>query len=1479
MAEQFTNTFQNGMNSDYNVVLQPNGTYRFAANCSLVSQDGNNYVIKDCLGNVRTFNINIRYAADSTHFDTPPMPIGFISFPDKLIVFSTNNESVDGGYGEIGMIKYLPYGEGVMPLSVAGEMNAGYVPLYHHDDLKFSKLYRIEGFGLKETDNIERCYWTDNFNEPRVFNISDPIFTDYIPSGYSFGDAEYMVVEGVVEFPIGSGDFYGPTTGSGSIIGNIMPQVVSVGYTATTGTSPTPKVIRYLPPTLLSWTPDRLLGNIQFQSFSAGNVFCGNKIYFYRLGLNSGYISPWSYPSAPTHVGIESIYSTSYNYTNQVGGGTSTQAIRSNKSLNILISNVDPDFDYIEMACAEFDNLSDVPRQISIVARASITSGSALLNHNGNNNYGELTLSDITLFPVTILQCKTIATDKNYMLVGNIKEKEELDIDLTGVTISSFNYPMPMVFDVASCSNQVVYQPEVPPVTGNPGAGDVVPNSRWYVERGEASVNTVSYNGNLYLTGSVITGVASGGGFNAQNTITTAGLGQVRPCVTKNRYTPFGTSDRRENAITLSGDFLFWDYKSAAVHQHAQGYWSNEKYRFGILFYDKKGNPMYVRWIGDYTMPDVASKGGLLVRNNYGGLTNGHYSLNPSGVKFSNILIPADIIDEISGFSIVRAHRDARIITQGLVSQTYYDAGAGPGTAYPVGFLSNTTVTDFAYSLLYQFISPDLLVDAPLKGSVGVKGDTVESIQWVSPVTNTGNVATGYGGTEQIVTKLINDPNAPTPVDAAQRTGTITYFVGTNERDSIVNFNGTGKNIYNVTQITAGTGNVISGTCLGTGSYGLDTWAGIGGKKSFFMLGADFYSFNPPAAIATYLYTNTLGSRTSNKVLMNYCKANVNQYGGIGANALAATTYMSTGHFQPINSVVKSETDNGAGYYVFNNVEVFGGDCFVNYIDYGYSLWTNDAAVITGSYSYVFAFPCECNANYGLRNGRKTSNVEMYHTDSGSGPATAESIIYTGPMGEVRLEGFEYNKGYSAEGQIFLYPALPENFLSSSRFQSRIRYAGQKFLGETIDSFRRFLINDYKDLDTVGGEINNIKVKDARVVVWQNKLTSTVPILERLLLSGLDGAATTLGTGGVVTRYDPITSYFGNQHQWSVIETEYGFAWFDMRRKAFMLLAFDGTGLIEESQVGGLNAFFNEVFFEVTNSDAVVTNLLNDPNFAASSDRPLMGVGITGVFDPKFKMTYMTFKFSERAEFAYFRKDFTIGYLHTPQTKCFVSFYDFLPSISHNHNQFVISVNDPKNITQYLFYSGVLTGFVFVPGETLPLLGVEYVCILTVTIGAASTLPGYVGSIYWVAVNAQNQLWVHNQPTDFDLNPANVYAYNTFFGKAVSNKLHIIINPQVENDFEVTNIEQCGSSVNYTDVETETDTQSASDLAITSTNRNYRTTFSKITSNLPLSSSGRIVNDYLKIKFTKKNWTTNPRVVVLATKILQSINSLFTQKR
>ena len=76
---QHVNFFNKGLNSDYQIVYQPDGTYRYLKNCELISQDGNNYAIKDCLGNTVMFTINAPYSAVYTFNQIEPTPLAFIS--------------------------------------------------------------------------------------------------------------------------------------------------------------------------------------------------------------------------------------------------------------------------------------------------------------------------------------------------------------------------------------------------------------------------------------------------------------------------------------------------------------------------------------------------------------------------------------------------------------------------------------------------------------------------------------------------------------------------------------------------------------------------------------------------------------------------------------------------------------------------------------------------------------------------------------------------------------------------------------------------------------------------------------------------------------------------------------------------------------------------------------------------------------------------------------------------------------------------------------------------------------------------------------------------------------------------------------------------------------------------------------------------------------------------------------------------------
>jgi hypothetical protein len=1459
MVEKFINMFDKGLNMDYNVLYQPDGTYRYMKNCSLISQDGNNYVIKDCLGNVQVFTINYPYLAAYTVIGSIPSPIGFISFPDKLIVFSTNDETETGGYGEIGIIKYLPYGEGVQPLAVAGQLFSGYTPLYHHVSLNFTKLRQIEGFGFEENESIQRIYWTDNLSQPRTLNIADSSLTDYITSGGAnppVNGTQYMVLQGAITYDAVN---YGP----GLTAGNIFTATATAVYTDLTGPTPTPLIIPYtIPYNLLDFNPSRKLGTIKFDSYGDGAVYCGAKVYFYRLkNSTSGIQTSWSYGSSPIQVGTENtqpgvLASVYFDYS----GGGNAALTNSNNSVKVAISDIDTDFDTLELACAEYDETIEVPRQISIVNAVIVTGTDMVVEHTGGINLGDLTLSDITLFPISIIACKTMTSNKNYILVGNITERQEYDFSNSGVSATQTDYYMPVSDSTQGCATGIFDFSWIGPnPNGNPAAGEILLGTKWIV----LGPGTATYNAVVYVAGDIFTGVAG----NQALTGTTGGC-LVRPAVSYNKYTPINGASVRQNYIQLKPVYngaSYWNFKNPAVASHVKGYWNSEKYRFGILFYDKQGNPYYVRHLADYTF-DQQNDAGISYLDTTG--TVDVVGLLSHGVKFDGIELSRDLVENISGFSIVRAERDKRVLQQCAMWQVCSDTTVPTAVNYyPIPLLDNINSPQYNDNATnkFQLISPDFNCGFPGTEVTTPNYPYLELASWFDVKTTESNYIAKDVANQfetQLFDEALGDVNTITP-------NKIIYAQSVNENGGIGGaFNETGANFYNENYV-ANPFNQIDTTCPG-GATDIGGATATGGKKIIIELDNTFYYYDNTAPSALDDYSN---------LIVGQLKANVNIvldktsfYGGDSEVALANTLYIQCGHYQPINATVISDnndTNNVSTYtkLTFNDVEVYGGDAYTCLVDYGYGLYDDTltplgAVASADHYSCAIKFPCQLNSNYDLRSGRTTAKNRMH--------STANGVVYD-LASAIRLESFFYNDGYSSEGTAFAYAAKPFNYSFNDVFKNRIRFAGPKINGESINSFRTFLSADYRDMDGIAGEINNLRTKDGRTIVWQNAVISSVPIAERQVISGANGAETTIGTGGVVDRFDVINSYYGNQHQWGLTQTEYGYAWFDMRRKAFVVLDMS-NGLSEVSFIDGLKGFFDEIFIENT-SNSVTNNFINSPTFNKESDRPIMGVGITGVYDPKFKMTYLTFKFQYRGDKT--NKDFTIGYYHPKRQ--FIGFYDWTPGISWNHNGLVLSSNNPKNPTKY--YGAGMASTVFALGDIIGEKGKTYICTTVGTVAVYASPPS--GAIFTKIADC-SQLWVLNQQPPDSGSYANApldYQYNKFFGYVVNNEVEFVINPKLENPFIVNNIEQEGNTVNFTDIYTDAGGVTASDLSITSTDRNYRAIYDKITSSLPISSTGRITNSYLKVRWVKKNWTTDPTVLVGLVKILRYVRSFLVQKR
>lgn len=1465
MAQSVINTFEKGINQDVSFILQPDGTYRNMKNGTLISNDGNHYTVEMAEGNRVILTLVPRYLVDETTLDRVPMPIGFISFIDKLVVFSTNSDSVTG-YGEIGVVSFRRVG-----LDFTGT----YVPYYHHASLNFTKLHKIEGFSFRENDKIERVYWTDKFNEPRVFDIANPIFTTYyapFPATPLIVNTKYMVLQGAITH---GGVDYGP----GFTAGNVFTAAFN-NYVTLDGT---PLVIEYFPMELLDWNPNRLMGNISFVEYGTGSKNCGSSIYFYRLSSSSdGFATTWSYASYPIHVGMDNktAYLTGIPYIDFVGNGTTATLENSGKSIFIKIDNIDTNFDTIELCCAEYDQKTDIPYSIKIVDKRLITSSEMTIEDNGVSSLGDVAISEITSFPASILTCKTLTTNKNFNIIANTTEREEFELDLSGATVIQFQHPLISHGDLDSCSNANVPDDQSPALGANPIAGAIKPWSRYLVSAAPDASNRVEYpaaSGVYYYTGDVFLGTVG------NVTATFTGTAQARPCASRNKYTrynavPFSNIAVKEAIELKTG---FWDYKDPAIAALNKGYWSGEKYRIGLLLFDLKGNPFYVKHIKDIDFDTIDAKSGLLREDTYSGASL--YSLNTSAISVSGLDIPESIMNMCSGFSIVRAERDKRILTQGLLTQSIVDTVAAPNFICPAGTmnsdLSTTLINISAAQNIYSYHCPDYLAGYDFNNSIGKIDDKMEEAGWLTPYDfGAGAIVRGQSGNGQTnYTKMFDnagaDANSPRQFVIKSLNGSgFKYY---NENDSEGNFDGNGNTYKNSMCEVSGAALIAGGQdtfCSGVTAW--DNAYSVGCKKAILNAEGIFHwnSAND--------YSSAAETTNFKKLLVN-CVSDVTpstQYGGTSSVALANTLYMSTGHFQRIDAQVKADTLNGTfatgtyageNKYTFSNVEVFGGDCYTNLIDLGSNLWAEgfENPGTTMAMAYSIWFPCECNVNYNLRRGLKVSNKDMHpsglmawQTSTGSGP----------------LEDYSYNLGYNSEGLAFKYPALPDNYRFTGKFEYRLRWAGEKFPGELINSFRTFRVPDYRDVDGNKGQINNVKEKDSRLFYWQDHGVGYAPILERQLVGGSAlGYATALGVTGVVDRYDVIDTTFGNQHQHGLTETEYGYAWFDMRNRAFMVMGV-GSKPEEMSLVKGLQVFFNNEFDEgnvfYPNSYSAIYNT----NDLSVPEVPLMGYGIIGVYDPKFKMTYMTFKYVKRdldsgsgAE-SLVNRDFTIGYNHV--LNAFVSFYDHCPAIWHNHNDLVLSANNPKNTKPY----GVdMPSTDYVIGDTVgPIDGIEYICIKALNIpsypAAATKDPEYASSIYWLAINKENEIYLQTFGADIC----------KFYGKVWDSEHEIIVNAKTDIALTPQNMQVKAVGANATSVYFSADNQSSSDLNISSNNRNYRFIdgawfFSVALDRL----KGRITDYYVKVKFVHKNYVTDPTVSKNTQRVTQWLKTFFVSKR
>jgi len=409
------------------------------------------------------------------------------------------------------------------------------------------------------------------------------------------------------------------------------------------GVGPKNDVDSYSPVTLsvhnAKMQAEHQMGIIKYQKNINGNLVSGVYQHTYRLGTVDGYRTPWIPLTRPLFLTVDAVSSSNWHDYEMEGTGLETS-----KGFRFEVKGIDERFQILEVAYAYITS-SEAITSSGIFLSADITGSTMTVDHITNN--GAIPILDSSAFAQrysNIERVKTSNIKDNTMYFGNIKEAT-LD------------------FDIEPVLNNL----SVKPIFESMLDDEKTPKE--FIKHDETTTPSQDYD--LPLT------------HQAPRTGTT----------TIQMHDQAGG----EEVYTIDNDYV--NYKGTQVAHLKTGYRRGETYRFGIVFFDKLGQPTFTYHLADIKFPELYSglyeatrvrEDGSLdypakqtisaayITNNFGALSTSNVVLDGTdpdlddtchirimGIRFDGIDLTT-IREDIVGYEIVRAELDNTILYQGL---------------------------------------------------------------------------------------------------------------------------------------------------------------------------------------------------------------------------------------------------------------------------------------------------------------------------------------------------------------------------------------------------------------------------------------------------------------------------------------------------------------------------------------------------------------------------------------------------------------------------------------------------------------------------------------------------------------------------------------------------------------------------------------------------------------------------------------------
>lgn len=917
-----------------------------------------------------------------------------------------------------------------------------------------------------------------------------------------------------------------------------------------------------------SLQPEFFSGELVFHSqpqTGGGGLKSGVYRYSYRgISKHGDIVSGWTTPSDPYFVTAET---DDYGNHHSRRMGASKKASRRNNRLIIRF----PDLRWygVEVAAMYADSENTYSR-VAVIGRFPITTftdGKPVVDiqHTSNKSQYSLPLDALRVRQQPIKTAGDITLHDNRIFVASPVLEEETDVDVSGVT---FGHVLRQIKADETILPGFVTKDD--PLTNSaPTIGELVPMTRF-----------TGVNKDLFVVGD-------------------------------------------------------WkNYKGVQYSASFRGYGRGDTVPLGVTVFGKTGQSEFTRPLGSVTMPTI-SEAPLSKLDTSGGLfqfSRWRQHLQALGIKVNGIrLKKSDVLDEfgrakISGFSIVRGDVESSVLHRGVLLPTVQIVPSStgkdpkrPNATFPLPSAINKFESEYAgqtgthrhekQAWFYQgakgdkgfgeyvqtsgseigatflsrpgthlYYSPDIFIEETFDFDKTV--DELELIatmhpaysadykQFFAPNSPIGGYTHYY--TKQYVSSGDTNPGPGRPKmnsKTRMRNAVLLDKVATNSQDVDsggveLNYDPDNPNLY--FEPHSHVQNHHNGF-----SHRQDA---LHAPNSVLVRTMDWESVD---------VTGPLGL-TASAHLAAYHKTFPNERSPIDpeSGTSASARFYSTGHFQPLTEAFiaqasHSTDENGVEWVTFNDIEVWGGNMFVNLFAFTrlYPFWSEgcsvryselDRRVMLGyfpDYSDSHIIPIESKYNLALVYGRNVAaNGVAPQQEQCQG--TQRTVLSNGIMSR-QPEEWGYNRSLLHTETLFEFVQRPPDAEFEASRPFAVYYSEHTINGELRDSKRLIKPLSYKEIEGKYGPITNLVVAFDMLYALQAHSLVHLPTKNREMIQATNGPTYITGTGSVIDQPRYITTNHGCQQPLGVAKLRHAFYWIDQGERMWCRFSQDGLSELD----------------------------------------------------------------------------------------------------------------------------------------------------------------------------------------------------------------------------------------------------------------------------------------------------------------------------